>query len=100
MTSSASEPTAVDLAVADLAARLSVDAGTVATVADEQVTWRDGSLGCPQPDMSYTQALVNGYRIQLAVDGVTYWYHGANGAPPFACDNPQPPAPPGSGSDR
>jgi hypothetical protein len=23
--------------------------------------WNDGSLGCPEPGMMYTQALVNGY---------------------------------------
>jgi hypothetical protein len=31
----------------------------------EPVTWSDGSLGCPRPDMSYTQALVPGYRIRI-----------------------------------
>jgi hypothetical protein len=31
----------------------------------EAVTWSDGSLGCPQPGMAYTQALVPGYRVRL-----------------------------------
>ena len=29
----------------------------------EAVTWADGSLGCPEPGMKYTMALVPGYRI-------------------------------------
>lgn len=33
----------------------------------EVVTWRDGSLGCPQPNMAYTQALVEGYWLVFHV---------------------------------
>ena len=29
------------------------------------VTWNDGSLGCPEPGMFYTQALVDGYHVIL-----------------------------------
>lgn len=32
----------------------------------EAVTWNDGALGCPEPGSSYTQALVEGYWVQLA----------------------------------
>jgi hypothetical protein len=49
--------------------------------------WRDGSLGCPQPDMMYTQALVDGYLIQLSAGSRLYNYHGANGRDPFLCTN-------------
>lgn len=28
-----------------------------------RVTWRDGSLGCPEPDMNYTMALVPGWHM-------------------------------------
>jgi hypothetical protein len=28
-----------------------------------QVTWNDGSLGCPEPGLMYTQALVDGYWV-------------------------------------
>lgn len=58
----------------------------------ERVTWRSGALGCPQPGLSYTQALVDGYRIVLSLDGIRYEFHGAAGAPPFLCDDPQDPA--------
>jgi hypothetical protein len=69
----------------DLAGRLGVDAADIEVTAYETVTWSDGSLGCPQPGMMYTQALVDGYLIQLMVDGQTYNYHGANGRDPFLC---------------
>lgn len=35
----------------------------------ESVTWNDGSLGCPEPGMFYTQALVNGYQIVVDAEG-------------------------------
>lgn len=87
----------VEGAVADLASTLDVGVAAIAVVRAEHVTWRDGSLGCPVPDRSYTQALVDGYRIELAADGDTYWYHGASDRPPFRCDDPREPAPGGSG---
>jgi hypothetical protein len=31
----------------------------------EAVVWNDGSLGCPEPGMQYTQALVNGYWVVI-----------------------------------
>ena len=62
-------------------------------VVAERVTWPDAALGCPRPDELYTQALVEGYRIVLAVDGNRVAFHGAEGEPPFRCDDPQPPAP-------
>jgi hypothetical protein len=40
-----------------------------------QVTWSDGSLGCPQPDMAYTQALVPGYRIRIRAGERVLDYH-------------------------
>lgn len=90
----------VSLAVADLAAFTGSPADQIDVVGREAVTWRDGALGCPLPDRSYTQALVDGYRIELVVGGVTHWYHGANGSPPFRCENPTDPASGGGLGDR
>lgn len=56
------------------------------------VTWPDGALGCPEDGMMYTQALVEGYRIVLVVDGEEVTFHGAAGQPPFRCEDPRPPA--------
>lgn len=36
--------------------------------------WNDGSLGCPVPGESYTQALVNGYWVVIEVGGLEYDY--------------------------
>ena len=38
----------------------------------EAVVWNDGSLGCPEPGMQYTQALVNGYWVVIGAAGRTY----------------------------
>jgi hypothetical protein len=46
----------------------------------QRVTWRDGSLGCPEREVQYTQALVPGWRVILRVGAATYDYHAtANG---------------------
>jgi hypothetical protein len=42
-----------------------------------RVTWRDGSLGCPERGMQYTQALVPGWRVILRAGDETYDYHAA-----------------------
>lgn len=49
--------------LADAAKQAGVQPADVAVVSAEAVQWSDGSLGCPQPGMMYTQALVDGYRI-------------------------------------
>jgi hypothetical protein len=38
----------------------------------EPVVWNDGSLGCPEPEMMYTQALVNGYWVVIDAAGQKY----------------------------
>jgi hypothetical protein len=87
---------AVAIAVADLASAEGVGLGDVEVVTAQEVTWSDGSLGCPQAGMMYTQALVPGYRIVLTVGSDEVAYHGAEGAVPARCDDPQPPSDPGS----
>jgi hypothetical protein len=39
--------------------------------------------------MSYTDALVDGVRIVLDVDGVQYSYHAGGARPIFYCEKPQ-----------
>ena len=38
----------------------------------ESVVWNDGSLGCPEPGMMYTQAFVNGYWVVIDAAGQKY----------------------------
>jgi len=63
----------------------------VRIVSAEEVTWPDGSLGCPQPGMAYTQALVPGFRVVLDVAGEEQHFHAAQGGEFNFCDDPQPP---------
>ena len=77
---------AISLARIDLAQRLSITDGEIQLYKAEAVTWRDGSLGCPKPDMMYMQILVDGYLIELEVGQTRYSYHGTYTQPPFLCD--------------
>jgi hypothetical protein len=52
------------------------------------VVWPDGSLGCPQSGMEYTQVLVDGFHILLQANGTTHSYHGGGTTlEPFLCEN-------------
>ena len=75
-------------AVADLATRLDVDAASIEVVSQEEVTWRNGSLGCAKEGFAYTQALVDGSRITLRADGTDYEYHSGGSRAPFWCEKP------------
>ena len=81
----------VDQAKADLTKRLGIQAALVTVVSSDEVTWSDGSLGCPEPGMHYTQALVPGTRTVLEAGGKQYHYHSGAHRPPFLCENPQQP---------
>ncbi len=74
---------------ADLASRLSVDEAEIRVASAEAVVWPDSSLGCPQPDMAYTQVQVDGFRIVLEHGAVGYAYHGGGSrTEPFYCAKP------------
>lgn len=75
----------VSQARGDLARRLEIDESEIAVVDAGFVTWPNSAIGCPEPDMMYTQALVPGYRIRLRADGTLYHYHGASDRPPSHC---------------
>jgi hypothetical protein len=62
-------------ALAEAARHTGLAASALKLVSAESVTWSDGSLGCPQPGMLYTQALVPGYRIRIEARGELLDYH-------------------------
>ena len=62
----------------DAASRRRVDPETVEVVSARQVTWSDGSLGCPEDGMMYTQALVPGFRVIVRAGGQEFDYHAAD----------------------
>ena len=78
----------------DLATTQNVSQEAITVTRAEAIIWSDGSLGCPEPGQVYTQALVNGYWIVLAVNGRTYDYHAAETGYFILCQNklPVPPA--------
>jgi len=63
--------------LADAAERAGVDPETIDVLQAEAVTWNDGSLGCPEPGMSYTMALVDGYHVILLAGGDELDYRAA-----------------------
>jgi hypothetical protein len=75
----------------DLAARLGIDLDAIELLRFEAVTWRDGSLGCPEAGMGYIQVLIDGHRILLRAGEQVYHYHSGGNQPPFLCKNPQEP---------
>lgn len=82
----------LDELLAQAAGDTGVPEGEIMIVTAESVTWSDGSLGCPEPGMAYTQALVPGYRVVLDVAGEEIHYHAGSDGEFFACDDPQPPS--------
>lgn len=78
----------------ELAQRIEIDDAEISVIEAEFVTWPNGALGCPSPNMMYTQALVPGYRIRLRADGSVHDYHGAKDGPPAHCpaDRARPPS--------
>ncbi len=74
-----------DHALRDLSRRLRVAVAEIEVRSAEAVTWSDGALGCPQPGFAYTQALVPGYQVVLAVGDTEYHYHGGSHGRPFLC---------------
>ena len=56
----------------EAAALSKVDRDQLVIARAQSVVWSDGSLGCPEPGMMYTQALVNGYWVIIDAAGQTY----------------------------
>ena len=78
----------VATAIAETATREGVDPAQVLVAAWSPVTWSDGSLGCPEPGTSYTQATVEGELLILRVAEGLFQYHARTGGPFAYCDEP------------
>jgi hypothetical protein len=89
----------VSFAKTDLAKRLGVAVESVVVSSTRPVTWRSGALGCPDPGMIYTQALVPGTVIYLQADNSIYAYHARYGGEPFYCPRDRVEAPASEGDD-
>jgi hypothetical protein len=73
--------------ITDLAQRSDAPRIDPTVVRAEEMTWNDGSLGCPDPDQMYTQALVDGYQVVLELDGERYDYRVGSGTDVRLCEN-------------
>lgn len=65
--------------MADVQARVAVEV-SLKVIRAQAITWSDGSLGCPEPGMMYTQALIDGYWVVIDAGGRHMDYRaGSNG---------------------
>lgn len=79
----------------ELAERLGIDLSAIMIDTARRVHWANGAVGCPEPGMAYSQAIVPGVLILLRVNGEVHRYHAGRGRQPFYCpaDRAQAPAP-------
>ena len=80
----------LDPILKEAAAEAKVTRDELVIVRAEPVVWNDGSLGCPEPGMMYTQALVNGYWVVIDAAGQKYDFRVGSGGSFRLC-------PPGQG---
>jgi hypothetical protein len=87
----------LDIIFKDLEGRTGIGRTDFNVIQAQFIVWNDGSLGCPQPGVLYTQALVDGYWVILEADGVKYDYRASGTGYFFLCENGSPPvSPPGT----
>jgi hypothetical protein len=67
--------TLTESVLADAARQTGLERSTLVVESAEAVTWADGSLGCPQPGMNYTMALVPGFRVRVRAGERLLDYH-------------------------
>lgn len=80
----------MDSILADAASRIGVPTGDLVPVKAAGVVWNDGSLGCPKPGESYTQALVNGYWVIVVAGDRPLDYRASSSGFFFLCLSPGP----------
>jgi hypothetical protein len=81
----------IERAKTDLAQRLSIQASQIKAVETKEVFWLDGSLGCPQPGITFAQIPTPGYLIMLVYGGNEFEYHASVHGDTLYCENPTPP---------
>jgi hypothetical protein len=78
----------VALATEDLADMLEMSPERIELVRVEATEWRDGSLGCPKPNVDYIQRVTPGYAIWLQAGEDVYEYHSDDTTRIVRCDTP------------
>lgn len=76
----------MQLAFADLVARLGIDRMKARFAGSTLEMWRSSALGCPAEGQSYAEEEIPGYVLLFTVkDQGTHYYHGREGEDPFYC---------------
>ncbi|MDW8325617.1 MAG: hypothetical protein RMK99_03535 [Anaerolineales bacterium] len=75
---------------ADLEQRTGVSRSAFTYLRAEAIVWNDGSLGCPQPGMMYTQALVPGYWVVIRAGDAEFDYRAAESGYFILCEPKRP----------
>ena len=74
-----------DAALADATRRTGIEREKLEILEAQAVTWQNGSLGCPQKGMVYTDALVPGYRVRIRAGEQVLDYHASSRGDPTLC---------------
>lgn len=64
-----------DAVLTDLMTNQGVQRESIHVIRSEAIIWNDGSIGCAEPGVMYTQALVNGYQVIFGSGDATFDYH-------------------------
>ncbi|HEY2798304.1 MAG TPA: hypothetical protein VGK26_10490 [Thermoanaerobaculia bacterium] len=67
--------TAFRAAANELSRQVNAPVDSIAGVSQDETTWNDSCLGCPQTGENCAQVLTPGYRVVLRVSDATYEYH-------------------------
>jgi len=59
----------------ELSRQVNAPVDSIAGVSQDETTWNDSCLGCPQTGENCSQVLTPGYRVVLRVSDATYEYH-------------------------
>jgi len=88
----------VEKVLEDAARRTGMPVTRLQVLSAESVTWSDGSLGCPQEGMNYTQALVSGFLVRVQAGDELLEYHAGKDGKAFLCppESALPPLPDGA----
>jgi hypothetical protein len=78
----------LDPILSDASARTDVPVDEIEVRTADAVTWPDGSLGCPEPGVMYTQALVDGYQVVLQAADESLDYRVGNAGSFRLCEGP------------
>jgi len=82
----------IERAKADLAQRLSISQSMISIIETKETSWRDGSLGCPQPGIVYSKFPTPGYIVKLGYGSNEFEYHVSIHGDTLYCENPSPPS--------